>query len=329
MVQGFKALLFVTVTAIYAISCVRGDNPISRADNPRNSGGNELLGAGWSKVSVPGNCVDVFFVNDTAGYLAGAGVYRSMDGGLNWTKTNAPDNNYYNLFFLNDKYGWAVTGTSIAKTVDSGKTWQTHATANLAISDVFFLDENNGFAVAPQGVLKSTDGGASWSLLPGSPTEGYNLYFRDASNGFFGTDTKGLYKTTDGGATFSKVSGVPASVFNIQFLNTDPLQGFTMAVPDPQVLLGDLYKTTDGGTTWTKSVTLSDNYFDFHFKDANNGFVMTANMVYKIDGSSATKVLYFPISSNRVRFVECHFTDDLDRGWVIYNGGTLFRYVKP
>lgn len=329
MVKGFKALLFVALTGIYAVSCVRGDNPISRPDNPRNSGGVQSLTPGWSKVSVPNNCLDVFFPNDTAGYLAGSGIYRSMDGGLTWAKTSAQqDLTYFNLFFLNDKYGWGVSEKSLARTVDSGKTWTMHPNTTYTFTDVYFLDENNGFAISPSGVLKSTDGGATWSLLAGSPTNAYNISFRDANNGFFSTADRGLYKTTDGGATFSRISALPASMYNTQFLSSDPLIGYTIGVPNPDAYSGDVYKTVDGGATWTKTISISDNYFDFHFGDGDKGFVMTANMVFKVENNTSTRVLYTPIT-NQVHLVECHFTDDLDRGWVIYNGGTLFRYVKP
>lgn len=329
MVKGFKAILFVAVTAIYAVSCVRGDNPINRPDNRRNDGGVQFLGPGWSKVAVPNNCLDVFFTNDTAGYLAGNGIYRSMDGGQTWNKTNAQDLVYYNLYFLNDKYGWGISEKALARTVDSGKTWQT-LTSTFSFTDVYFLDENNGFAVSPSGVLKSTDGGSTWSLLAGSPTNAYNLVFRDANNGFFSTSSKGLYATTDGGATFSRISALPASMYSVQFLSSDPLKGYTIGVPNPDNLLGDVYKTQDGGATWTKLITINDNYFDFHFGNGDKGFVMTPNMVFKVENNVSTKVLYTPIpSNNQVYLTECHFTDDLERGWVIYNGGTLFRYVQP
>lgn len=327
MSNGLKSLLFILVTAIYAVSCVKGDNPITRPNNPRNQGGVPFLGPGWSKVNVTNNCVDVFFTNDTAGYLAGPGVFRSMDGGQTWSKTNAQDLNYFNLFFVNDKYGWAVSDKALAKTVDSGKTWQMH-TASFSFWDVFFLDENNGFAGAAEGVFKTTDGGVTWSQLIGAPNNVLTLYFRDASNGFFATTTSGYHRTTDGGTSFQRLANMPNRIYNTQFF--DALNGIAMGPDLVDGKTGNVYKTNDGGQTWNKDFSVNDFYLDFNFSDINNGFIMTRNTVYKIEGTTQTRVLYTPIpADNQTIFTECHFTNDLERGWVIYNGGELYRYVKP
>jgi photosystem II stability/assembly factor-like uncharacterized protein len=326
MMKGLNVLFFVAITGIIAASCVKGDDPIQRYDDPRNQGqgGVPILGPGWTKISIPHEGYDVFFVNDTLGFLATyGGVYRSTNGGVNWTKTGARQLNYMNLFFVNEKYGWAVSESKeIARTSDSGKTWVT-STANYDFSDVFFRDENNGYAATMQGVLKSTDGGSTWSLIANSPTEAGSIYFVDELVGYCGTIRNGYWRTADGGASFSRVTGLPSRIFNTQFFTgADAQKGISIGED------GNLNKTTDNGNTWTKGPKFPTTYFDFHFKDFDNGFVMTINNVYKVEGSTATKVLYRP-AGNNVQFTECHFNNDCTRGWVVFNGGELYRYVKP
>lgn len=328
MVNGFKALLFVTVTGIIAASCVKGDNPIQRQEDPRNQGqgGVPILGPGWSKVNIPVNCVDVVFVNDTLGFLASigdGGVYRSTNGGVNWTLTNAQRLNYINLFFLNEKYGWAVTrDKSIAKTTDSGKTWTT-LTSSFSVNDVFFRDENNGYAPSSQGLIKTTDGGSTWSILNASPANPVSTYFVDEQVGFVGTETNGYWRTIDGGTTFTRATGLPSEVYTADFFTGADLQKGVVIGSD-----GYVNKTTDNGATWTKGPRVTGNYFDFNFKDIDNGFVMTANNVFKVEGNTVTKVLYRP-SADQVQFWECDFNADQTKGWVVFNGGELYRYVKP
>ncbi|RZS71578.1 WD40/YVTN/BNR-like repeat-containing protein [Pseudobacter ginsenosidimutans] len=328
MVNGFKALLFVTVTGIMAASCVKGDNPIQRYEDPRNQGqgGVPVLGPGWSKVTIPLNSYDVVFVNDTLGFLASFrdGVYRSTNGGETWTRTNAQKSDYVNLFFLNEKYGWAVSVTKdIAKTTDSGKTWATTNTS-YEFRDVFFRDENNGYASTYQGLIKTTDGGVTWALVPNAPKDVTSVYFIDEQNGFCGTEANGYRQTTDGGSSFTPVNGLPNEVFTTQFFKgTDAQKGVVVGSD------GYVNKTTNNGATWTKGPKIKGDYFDFNFKDIDNGFVMTINNVFKVEGNTVTNVLFRPAADRNVHFWECDFNADLTRGWVVYNGGELYRYVKP
>ena len=328
MVNGFKALLFVTVTGIMAASCVKGDNPIQRYEDPRNGGqgGVPILGPGWSKVTIPLNSFDVVFVNDTLGFLASAGdgVYRSTNSGETWTRTNAQQSDYVNLFFLNEKYGWAVSvKKDITRTTDSGKTWVT-TNSSYEFRDVFFRDENNGYAPTYQGLIKTPDGGATWTLVPNAPKNVASVYFIDEQNGFCGTDGTGYWRTTDGGTSFQSINGLPSGVYTTQFFTgVDTQKGIAIGKD------GDINKTVDNGAAWTKGPRVTGDYFDFNFKDIDNGFVMTATNVYKVEGNTITKVLYRPALSNNIQFWECHFNADLTKGWVVFNGGELYRYVKP
>lgn len=320
MLKGFKALLFIAVTGITVLSCVKGDNPIVRPDNPRNQGGVPYFGPGWTKLNIGAGFYDVFFVNDTMGYLAGEnGVYRSVNGGQNWSKCNVPSAQYFNLYFINEKFGWAVSNQTLARTVDSGKTW-TSSNSSFNFSDVFFLDENFGYATSAGGVLISKDAGVTWTKTNtvNNPA-GFTLTFRDSKNGFISTQQNGYWKTSDSGVTFTRVPSMPNSVYNTQFLS-DGLTGMAMGAD------GRLYKTADGGNTWNSAFSVNDNYFDFSFSDANNGFIMTQNFVYKVTGTTLSKELYTPIGSDR--FVECHFTADGKHGWVVNFAGYLYRYVQ-
>jgi hypothetical protein len=174
-----------------------------------------------------------------------------------------------------------------------------------------------------QGVLKSTDGGATWNLIANSPTEAGSIYFVDELVGYCGTIRNGYWRTADGGASFSRVTGLPSRIYATQFFTgADAQKGISIGED------GNLNKTTDNGNTWTKGPKFPTTYFDLHFKDFDNGFVMTINNIWKVEGSTATKVLYRP-AGNNVQFTECHFNNDCTRGWVVFNGGELYRYVKP
>lgn len=143
-------------------------------------------------------------VNTLTIYAAPAnfGVYKSTDGGANWTKKGADlrvqaiavdHTNPANVFITTD-------GNGIFKSTDGGATWTesdsgipTKSTLALWIDP---LDGHRLFASTPlNGVFRSTDGGATWSELGGvAPAElvesiavepGGNVVHAGASGGVF------------------------------------------------------------------------------------------------------------------------------------------------
>jgi len=213
-------------------------------------------------------------------YIAAAqgGVWKTTDGGVNWTvlTDNLPtlacgdvvvDQQNPNVLYLGtgelNYSSDSQYGNGIYKSTDAGATWYQVATVSqvgnrcsyLAIdpfnSNIVYMGGNNG-------IFKSTNAGINWTNMAGgtnvnciiiNPTNSQIIYI---TNG--GTNAGQVLKSTNAGATWSTLAGgLPTTMGRIQLAlaksNVDVLYA-SIAASSGGALLG-LYRTTDAGTTWT------------------------------------------------------------------------------
>ncbi|HYV92181.1 MAG TPA: YCF48-related protein [Chitinophagales bacterium] len=120
----------------------------------------------------------IFFFNDLVGVIAGYGaIQRTTDGGETWTYTNAEQDFFVSMNFVNDEVGYAVGYTgSIMKTTDGGQSWDRLRNSNslfqpsLFFNTVIFRDVNVGYIAGEHGcLLKTEDGGDHWKKAENVP----------------------------------------------------------------------------------------------------------------------------------------------------------------
>ena len=178
----------------------------------------------------------------------GDGVYKSTDGGENWTNVGLKDSEHIARILVDPKDGNTVyvcaTGhlwddnseRGVYKTTDGGKAWRK--------------------------VLAGSDGSTGCGMLTMSPLEPQTLYasmwdFRRQGWTFrSGGPGSGLYKSTDGGKHWTELTDV-----NSKGLPAKPYGRIALAVAPskPQVVYAmiesktsALFRSDDGGTTWNK-----------------------------------------------------------------------------
>src|ERR1041385_8576294 len=185
----------------------------------------------------------------------GDGIYRSDDGGENWTNLGLKNSEHIVKILVDP------TETSTVYVCVPGKLW----------SD---SDE--------RGVYKTTDGGKSWTkvLKGANPSPGSSMLAIDIQNpktvdadkwdcrrkgwtfssggeSETAPSASGLFKSTDGGATWTELTeqsakGLPAKPWGRVAVSVAPskpsvVYAFIQAVAPKD----GLYRSDDGGQTWT------------------------------------------------------------------------------
>ena len=230
------------------------------------------------------------FIGVSTDYPNPHGVYRSMDGGVNWQQVN-------NGLGAASVADLAVKGTTlfattggladggVYKSTNSGATW---TSVNTGISgqpealhvagdgslyvDVFAADYTG------RSVYRSINDGASWSQTgPGMPTSegvfafasiGAEVY---AGLGYYGS----VYRTIDTGASWQPANiGLPEVDVNTIFPSGSNL--FSGSLSNPGVHL-----STDGGNTWLPS----GNGLPYQFKSVQAFAQNSSYLFAAVDGA--------------------------------------------
>lgn len=217
---------------------------------------------------------DIFFLNDNLGWAANgfyAAVYKTTDGGLNWTEqlnNGILGSNHYfrNIQFLDENIGFLGTlNGKFYKTVNGGTTWSlvTITPNPNAICGLDAVGTSTiygcGAYFEPAFIIKSTDSGNTWSYIDMSVYANalVEVKFLDELNGFAaGKNANGavVLKTTDGGLTWSTIynANIPGEyIWKLQILDANPnvIFGALYSFAPNE---GKLIKSTDGGLNWAE-----------------------------------------------------------------------------
>lgn len=239
---------------------------------------------------------DVFFLNENLGWAANgyySAVYKTTDGGLNWTQQTtgaALGSSHYfrNIEFLDENIGFLGTlNQKFYKTIDGGTTWNLVTNIAPNPSAICGLDcvgtstvYGCGAYFSPAFIIKSSDSGTTWQYIDMSAYANalVEINFINENIGFAsGNNASGgiILKTTDGGTTWTQILNTGTNgdyIWKLQVLNSNNnvLFGSAEAVaPNP----GRLAKSIDGGLTWTLQNAPESVVQAVGFIDENHGWM--------------------------------------------------------
>ncbi|MBI2819671.1 MAG: hypothetical protein HYX73_06810 [Acidobacteria bacterium] len=291
----------------------------------------------------------------------GAGVYRSSDGGKNWSRIN-PDNFLSSptsvIVFDSQKPGTIFIGRSSAlwRSTDGGANWE--VVLRGTVTDFALNPANSSIAYAAlgyfsgspeNGIYRSTDGGASWTRLAGglpeqstmgrialtvassSPTTLYAL-IANASD----FKLNGLYRSLNGGNSWSRLGSLSADVltedgagqgaFNL-CLETDPRDAGVIYAGG-----SDLWKSSDFGANW-QSLSLAAGLHEdpheivFDPSDQQTFYLIGDSGIWRsADGGRSFTNLNQSLAITQFQGVGLHPTNpNLAVGGTQDNGTALYR----
>ena len=239
------------------------------------------------------------------------GIWKSTDGGVNWSGTFPTFALLTCVHFNHPDTGWVAGGQVILKTVDAGATWVDRYNGGGFMNSVFFYDSNRGWAAGNTGeIARSTNGGETWtSVFPTSAIHN-DVFFISPTTGWV-AGGQVILKSTDGGVTWTDKytgGGVMNSVF---FINSS----VGWAVGNT----GEIAKSTDAGEHWTSIFPTSGTLNSVFFINSNTGWVAGGQVLLKTVNGGSTWVDKY---NGGADLQSVHFVDAM-RGWAAGSNGTI------
>lgn len=208
-------------------------------------------GAQWLATAGPGHAGITSFLAEGTTLFAGtttAGVYRSADGGVNWTAAN----DSLELATVNCVAGTGttlfaglqpgVTGApGVYRSTDNGATWTPAGLDGQAVLSLYVSGPLVLAGTVGSGVFRSTDDGVTWA--PSNDNIGNQSIGAIVASGgvIFASGDNNLYRSTDGGVTWDFTNGGQYySIFSMH------VQGATIYAGG----FGGLLRSTNGGDSF-------------------------------------------------------------------------------
>jgi photosystem II stability/assembly factor-like uncharacterized protein len=200
-------------------------------------------------------------------------LYKTTDGGETWALTKSTNSSLSAVFSIGQDTVFVGGFYGIFRSVDGGLNWLDSVATTYRVETLYFTDSFNGIAAGGGGntvFMKTADGGNSWTSLYWSvPHFSYDqVFFSSDLTGYaIGTDDgTGVIKTTDGGVTWNLVSSMDEYLYDIFFLTDET--GYIVGGT------GAILKTTNGGINWEPiSRQVNDDFYSIYFTGRNKGFV--------------------------------------------------------
>ncbi len=208
--------------------------------------------------------------------LLGQGVYRSVDGGLNWVAVEASPHPTIESLAIdptdpNHIYLGTITN-GVLESVNGGLAFQEINTGLFGLGVSAFASPTSDisrFYVATNygGVYRSDDGGSRWTQL-GLQNRLLSALLIDPSNPlilYASSLNEGVSKSVDGGQTWNPMNtGLEATTLSVLDLAIDPANPnvvYAAISGDAAFNNGGVFRSSNGGMTWQPARTGLGNQF--------------------------------------------------------------------
>lgn len=193
----------------------------------------------WKSVKVaPSNPARIYITGYQVANTPAAYVYRSDNGGADWTPTSLA-----NVMF-------GATPVVRVKAIDPIN------------PDVLFMASEAANPPAGDRLYRTPDGGATWTEVLTTTASVHDVLFTDSMHVFVATQIRTAtsvvggptYASTDGGVTFTEMAGTPRLACLAQAPDGALVGCGANWEPDFKAIA----RSTDGGATWTKVFRFSE-----------------------------------------------------------------------
>ncbi len=234
--------------------------------------------------------------------VAGAGVFKTVDGGANWNATGLTSGQILSLVVdpTASAVVYAGTTTSVFKTIDGGATWQERAERlpqPFAAFQALAIDPHDPntlyVGTANRGIFKTTNGAESWravnnGLDRGSEQQVFAVAVDPVNSQRVYLGTLGtVFASSNGGSTWQATS--LANVAAVNALAIDPQDTNTIYAGASSQFGNLVAKTSDAGVNW-RAVLVDGSVTRLRIDPANHetlfGGTSTIGILKSTDGGT-------------------------------------------
>ncbi len=280
-----------------------------------------------------GTLNDIFFVDAEHGWASGNGIWKTTDGGANWSHvTVLADSALSAVVFADAQRGWADGNDGVWRTEDGGETWVSGASLGRVIEidrvggeEVWGVTLRYSWGAGGDlvSVYRSRDGGVTWGLASGPGREifgggdfhlaGYGWLASTAVIDDYqsGQPTAWLRSTTNGGATWLTMgygqydrANPDASVIRFGDISFgSPSRGWLIGSHGNYTPLdGFVWRSSDGGLNWTEQISSTLPFSWVQAWDADKAWIGQGRTLLATGGGSATWETVTDSAPPKVRF---------------------------
>jgi photosystem II stability/assembly factor-like uncharacterized protein len=280
-------------------------------------------GINWFYINAPSQQVadDMFVLNEDTIWIvdsevAFGGVFRTTNGGLNWTGQAMTNGNPNKIYMYNRNIGFASssTGGALYRTTSCGINWNVVSSAD-GFYDMKFVDTLTGWK-ANGFIKKTTDGGFNWiqqvipsgGIITGSSIIKISLLNKDTVWGVGGSvqypnlQSRGvLYKTTNGGQNW--LFQIPDTSINLYYYSF--IQFISARVGWAyRIGLGGIHTTTGGDTIFYIGIIQQSTRVPKHFElkqNYPNPFNPRTVIPYSLKSAGYVRIIAYDILGREVQ----------------------------
>ena len=260
-------------------------NDMRPADIWVSSDGNKIISSGfdstilytdnggnnWDTLSIPNSSLDggIEMINDNTGWILDAScrVYKTVDGGDNWTHIGTSDTTKAGMYidFVNENTGWIIQSGYLAKTTNSGVNWVEQTPTGL--SRISMVTPAIGYACSTDGVIKTTNGGENWTTVGSFGPILFDIFMLNANTGWVCGINSTVRRTTTGGATWDSLSLPFPGMYPNKINFFDESNGMMTS------LGGAILITHDGGNTWEYSFSEGSTMYGLQMTSPTKAYI--------------------------------------------------------
>ena len=196
-------------------------------------------GATWMDIDVPNSAIGktLSFINPSTGFSLGSnGIYKTLNGGLNWSVVSTSLNIGFDqeIKFLNANTGIAISvNGGLQRTTNGGLNWTTKIYSSFLLRSMEFVNENTGYVTggdySTSVIFKTVDGGDTWRTDNNGFTNYWNgMHFINPNTGWMVGVGQTIVKTTTGGnISVKQISSVVPDKFYLEQNYPNPFNPIT------------------------------------------------------------------------------------------------------